>query len=279
MQRLLLASLPWILACASRAPAPTNRTPTSVAYALVPLSLSGGEGRHSASHSDTHVSGTLALDGPKATLELAFETFVGHVRCPKEMRDGTVTTMQQCASDDAKDGRSSSTLVLRGETRVDNGAMVASLRAGERAMKLTCTSSFVGLYCAVSDLERLFGIPGDSPSAMSFAAAGAKKLDLAPLYVRDVGHVAGGIEIRGATASVALSVDGGVPTILPGTVQSLIRERGFLIRAQTSPTRTFVARCTPDDGDGLACEVTADRSVLGKPEHVNTQMIAVPRRD
>ena len=279
MPRLLLASLPWILACASHAPALTNRAPTSVAYALVPLSLSGGEGRHSASHSDTQVSGTLSLDGKRATLELAFETFVGHVRCPKEMRDGTVFTMQACAPDDAQDGRYASAVVLRGEASVDGtGAIVATLRERLRAMKLTCTSSFVGLACTVSDLEQLFGMPGDSPSTMSFAAAGAKQLDLAELHVPGVGHVTGGIELRGATARVALSIDGGVPAVLPGTVHGLVRERGFLIQAQTSPTRTVTARCTPADGDTLACEVTADRSVLGKPEHVVAQMTARPRR-
>jgi hypothetical protein len=279
MPRPIIASLPLLaslVACSApaRTPTTTNHAPSTV-YTLMPVGLGGGEGRHSASHSSTGVNGTLEISGGEATLSLAFDTFIGHVRCPEEMRTGRVYTMQQCASDDMKDTSTTSSLVLRGQIRTEYGTMIVDLRTGrDGALEMTCRESFLGLACTI-DSSTLFQSPGDVPHSLAFMTPGAKRFAITPTDVKDVGRVAGTLDITGGTISLALGVDGGPLTVLPG--HATYHDHGIVLTAQTSPTRNLSAVCKVD-ADRLKCEVTGDRSILGKPEHIYSDMVLVPAR-
>src|SRR5262245_51779209 len=99
-----LALLPLLAACSSPARAPksiTNTTPTT-RLALRPIQLMGPEGRHSASHSSSVVTGELALTGLRATLTLDFATSVSHVHCNPALMG---STRQACADPSARDSQ------------------------------------------------------------------------------------------------------------------------------------------------------------------------------
>ena len=264
------AVLAVVAACATSAPShPTARpAPASIRYTLQPIQLFGGEGRHSSSQSSTMVTGALELVGDEATLTLGYDTFHTYVYCPTEMA-GT-TTMQACADDHAKPYSTSNTGTLRGPVVRSGKQLEMRVRAKADSVALVCDESFVGLTCAVQEGERV--IVGDHLTHMVFATAGAKRYAIAPRVLDDGSALAGTIEMIAGEVTVALVLDGGAPIILPGRV--FWAPAGLIVDAQTSPTRTFNLACH-DAPRGLACEVTADRSVLGKPDHIYGQLSLV----
>ena len=291
MPRPTLASLPLLasfaLAACGAPPAvvqPTNTVPTA-RYTMFPLFVRGSEGMHSASHSSTNVSGALSIAGDRAELVLGFDTFVGFVHCPEEMRTGKVLMMQACAPDDQKNIQSTSRVVMRGSARTQNGALVVSVvgeqnqrdrRIEPHRMTITCRDSFLGLGCAISETN-MFGFGVIAPHTMAFLTPGTKRFSITPTDVKDVGLVSGSLAIEGDGAiAITLAVDGGAPTTLPGDASWM--DHGISVQAQTSPTRKLGALCAVD-GDHLKCEVTGDRSILGKAEHIYSQMLLVPERD
>lgn len=288
MPRPTIASLSLLLAaCAApaRTPAqPANAVPTAQ-YSLLPLSVRGSEGMHSASHSSTTIGGVLSITGERAELVLDLDTFVGFVRCPEEMQTGKVHTMQACAPEGAKDTRTASKRVMRGSARTENGALVVSVAGEEDArdrriephrISLACRDSFLGLSCSITETN-LFGVGVIEPHTMAFLTPGTKRFAIAPATVKDVGLVGGSLALdAGGRISLALSVDGGEPTTLPGSASWM--DHGISLQAQTAPTRNLSALCTLD-GDALACEVTGDRSILGKPEHIYSTLRFVPERE
>ena len=169
MTRFVLVA--FLAACASTPRPVANPDAAPARYALQPVELSGGEGHHSASHSSTLVTGALELSGSQATLHLELQTDTAHIRGPKEWRDGTVSTMQACASDDANDRTSRRTLALSGEVRREAGALTASLRDGDRHLRLGCTEASTGLVCEVAEAGTVFPSPGDPPSRLVFSAS------------------------------------------------------------------------------------------------------------
>ena len=280
-----LLSLSLVAACASSsAPlgTPTHRAPTTK-YTLQPLAIRGGEGLHSTTQSRNGVTGTLELRGTTATLALEMTTWIGQVRCPDIGPDGI---QPRCSSDDIKDTRTTSQLVLPGTTHMADGALVIELR-GEpdtsyrptpqpREMTLTCRESFIGLACAVTDRYGLFGKGAvSSITDVEFATPGTKRYALGPIDATDVGRVTGTIDVTGGVIAVALAVDGGTPTVLPGTLTNHVGVLAFW--ATTSPTRTFSANCKAGPA-ALACELAVDRSVLGKPQHVTGSTVLTPMR-
>gem|GEM_PF-6266739 len=263
--------------------APANTVATA-RYTLMPLALRGGEGRHSMSQSSTAVTGVLNVTGDRAELALGFDTYIGYVHCPEEMRNGTWTTMQQCAPEGAKDVRTGSKVILTGSARTANGALVVSV-AGEQdqrdrriqpaRLSLTCRDSYLGMTCSIAETN-MFGLQLNAPHTLAFLTPGTKRFAITPTQVKDVGLVSGSLAIEGGTIAMTLAVDDGEPTTLPGT--AAWQDHGISLSAQTSPTRNLGARCALD-GDRLTCEVTGDRSILGKPEHIYSQMLLVPERE
>lgn len=282
-----LASLVAVLA-ACGAPSRTVQAPTNTVatarYTLMPLAMRGNEGRHSMSHSSTEVTGVLNVTGDRAELALGFDTFVGYVHCPEEMRTGKWTTMQQCAPEGTKDVRTDSKVILTGSARTADGALVVSV-VGEQNQRdrriepprltLTCRDSYLGMACSI-DETNMFGFGTNRPHTLAFLTPGTKRFAITPTQVKDVGLVSGSLAIDGGLIAMTLAVDGGAPTTLPGTVAW--QDRSISLSAQTSPTRNLGAHCTVD-GDRLNCEVTGDRSILGKPEHISSQMLLVPARE
>lgn len=277
---LLAASLASLTACstAARAPVqpPANSIP-STRYTLVPLALRGNEGMHSASHSSTSVTGALTVTGDRAELVLESDSFVSYVYCSPEL---AAHSMQQCASPDARPSHHVSQRVLRGTTRAEDGALVLALASEAHArgdhgstLELTCRDSYLGLACTIGATDLFgFGVMA-KPSTMAFATPGTKRLAIVPVQVKDVGLVTGSLAMDGGAIALTLAVDGGAPTTLPGTAAWV--DHGVALSAQTSPTRNLGASCTVE-GDRLRCEVTGDRSILGKPEHIYSEMTLVP---
>jgi hypothetical protein len=261
----------------SQSPAPT-RIPTNHAspktYELLPLAVSGGEGRHSASHSSTTITGSLALEGANATLSLKLSTFTGHVRC-----NWNGQSRQACASPGTKDTTTTDAWILRGELRPDRGALTGTLRDDKHSIALTCAPSFIGLACSITGQP--FGFHRPQPTTLAFAVPSPKRFELVPIDVAGVGRVAGAIEMTNARSIVvSLSVDHDPPTRLPGTIVHQDADgggHGLLVTAQTSPTRTFSARCKIVN-DNLACDLSVDRSVLGKPDHVSSTTVWQAKR-
>lgn len=280
----LLASL---AACSSATHAPvqpTNEVATA-RYSLFPLHVRGSEGMHSASHSSTDITGVLSITGADAEVALAFDTFVGFVHCPEEMRTGKVYTMQQCADDSQQSIQNKWDVTMRGTARTENGALVVSV-VGEQnrrdkriepgRLSLTCRESYLGFSCAIGE-QNLWGPGVFVPHTLAFLSPGTKRFTLAPTDVKDVGSVSGTLAIADdGKVAWTLAVDGGEPTMLPG--HTSWQDHGINVQAQTSPTRNLSANCS-FDGDHLKCEVTGDRSILGKPEHIYSDMVLVPERE
>jgi hypothetical protein len=145
-----------------------NRNDAATRYTMQPVMLRGGEGPHSASHSSTVVAGTLELAGGRAALRLELQTARSYIRCPKEWRDGTVSTMQACAPDDAKDSTTNSRIGLAGEARWEAGTLSARLRDGGRTIGLRCDRTSTGLQCAIEGDSTLFEGPGERPERLVF---------------------------------------------------------------------------------------------------------------
>lgn len=269
-----LVALLVTAACATPA-RPISAPPANVEsigrYTLLPLYVRGSEGRHSASHSSTIVGGELRVIGERAELDLSFDHVVGFVRCPA----GRPMTMQACAPRDAEDSRTTSRRVLRGSARTENGTLRLTVAAETDRMTIACSESFLGLACAIEETT-MFGVGVIAPHTMAFVSPGTKRFTIAPTAVKDVGSVTGTLALEGnGTLAMTLALDGGAPTTLPGG--ATWQDHGISLRAETSPTRNLGARCTVD-GDRLACDVTGDRSILGKPEHIYGQMLLVPDR-
>lgn len=289
MRGFVVASTLLVLGC-TQARTPTVQTPKNIeptaTYSMFPLFVRGSEGMHSMSHSSTNIRGALRVTGDRAELELGFDTFVGFVHCPEEMRTGKVITMQACAPEGQKDIQTKSKTVLRGSARTQkDGALVVSVvgeqnqrdrRIEPMRISLLCRESYLGLACSITETN-MFGFGVIEPHTMAFLSPGTKRFAITATDVKDVGSVSGSLAIEeDGRASVTLAVDGGQPTMLPGNVQW--QDHGFSLRAETAPTRNLSGGCTVD-GDRLSCDITGDRSILGKAEHLYSQMLLVPVRD
>jgi hypothetical protein len=165
MSRLALFAL--LLGACSSAPRPiknTNDTPTL--YTLEPVKLLPAEGRHSARHTWTTISGSLEMNATQATLRLDVKTDSSFVHCPADW--DTRSSLQACARPEDKDTSRIETIALLGESRSENGKLVISVRADDRAATLTCDASGKKLACLVEDEYTLFGRVGQRPETITF---------------------------------------------------------------------------------------------------------------
>jgi hypothetical protein len=162
-----IASLAVLLAACSSAPRPIkNTSDTPTRYTLAPLHLRGNEGMHSASHSSTTVAGTLEMIQTKATLRLDMTHSTSFVHCPAEWQ--AAYSMQACAPPDAKEETSTHSLALTGDTRLENGRLVISVREDDQAATLTCDQKGKTLACTIDDEYTLFGRVGQRPDTLVF---------------------------------------------------------------------------------------------------------------
>ena len=165
MSRLALFAL--LAGACSSAPRPiknTNDTPTR--YTLEPVKLLPAEGRHSARHTWTTISGSLEMKATEATLRLDMKTDQSFVRCPPDW--DARSSLQACAQPGDKDTSTTETFALVGESRSENGKLVINVRADDRAATLTCDARGKTLACIVEDEYTLFGRVGQRPDKITF---------------------------------------------------------------------------------------------------------------
>jgi len=257
-----------LLAACATSPHPianTSREPTR--YPLQPIRLRGGEGLHSAWHSSTLVTGTLELVAERVALHLALATDESPVHCPPNLQG---TSLQACAPSDARSTRSTTSLELEGDARWSGDTLTAHLHRDTLRAELRCTESVLGLSCALEPGNGLLGRgPGDHPDRFVFATAPQQRFELDATKL-STGEQVDATLVLDATSEARLEVrvDGRPVEALAGSFNWTAG--GFVVQAQTSPTRTWSMYCkeTPGARPALACEVTADRSVFGTADHL-----------
>jgi hypothetical protein len=262
-----LVPIALLVACGATPHPIANAARDPARYPLQPISLSGGEGLHSAWHSSTLVTGTLELAAERAALHLALTTDASPVHCSPDMQG---TSLQACAPADARSSRSTTSLEFDGDVAWSGDVVIASLHRGDLHAELRCTESVLGLACALEPGRDLLGRgPGDHPQRFVFATASEQRFELDATKLT-TGQEVGATLVLDATSKARLEVNvDGVPVeALDGSFRWTAA--GFVVQAQTSPTRTWSMSCkeTPGTRPALACEVTADRSVFGTTDHL-----------
>jgi hypothetical protein len=186
MKSLAYLVLVLVAACAG-APAPrpvASTPPAATRYQLGPIHVDGGEGHHSASHSEWTVTGTLTLAGDRAELVLDQDGFVGYVHCPPAFTDGTVHTMQQCARPTDRDQHFTAQRRLAGTALEIAGGVAVTISPPYPAchyadatgklrtcdVVLTCIADAAGLECTHSDSITLWNAPR-GPDTLRFTRA------------------------------------------------------------------------------------------------------------
>lgn len=260
----LLSPLVVAAACAANpAPAPIVANAKPVArYTLQPLHLHDGMGRHSSFQSWTTVTGSLEIDRSRVTLTLTHRQDVSPVFCPDRY-----VGMQACAPRDATATTHTHRRVLTGDGRWDAGVLRVEVAHEKTRMVLACSDVAVGYACSVErdDGQRFIG---DKPTRYVFAAPAPRTFALVPVKSAAGADVTGAITLRpDATAEVTLATDAKAIS-WPATVQWT--GAGMLVTAGPPLSRlTFI--CSERTTE-LGCEVSADRSVLGEPDHLTGQV-------
>ena len=252
-----LALLPLLAACSSPARAPiTNTTPTT-RLALRPIQLMGPEGRHSASHSSSVVTGELALTGQRATLTLDFETSVSHVHCNPALMG---STRQACADPSARDSQTTTRITLTGSADFAGDTLAIRVADRERNVAMTCKEDALGYTCALADAA-IFGFVHAPPSSMAFARPAARRhYELPAAELADpVGtvHLAGQLSVGGSAATIELAVDGRAPKQL--TLPVSWAPAGIVMRDDG------VSLICTERGATLECDLSANPGVFGRP--------------
>ncbi len=255
-----------LAACASARSTPTptvtNAKP-STRYALQPIWLHGGMGRHSAFQSWATMTGTLEVAGAHATLWLATRTDTSPILCA-----GEHVGMQQCAPPGSKFSSSTTTRVLKGDARWDAGTLRVDLASESVKLSLACNDTPLGYACAITGDENFRSPFGDNPARFVFAPLAARTFELLPV------QSAGGVEVTG---SLTLRADATAQITLTRAAKTVTREAslrwapaGFVVDAGPALS-ALMLRCD-ERGAVVACELSADRSVLGEADHLTSNV-------
>ena len=249
-----LLFLPLIAACSASPRTPVQNVAQTTRYTLQPIHGFGSEGRHSASHSSSDITGSLELRGGSATVTFETITRVSHVHCPKDIREGRVHSMQSCADEAAKDYSTTSREVLRGDAAWRAGHLELTLKSDNRSVVTTCRESVFGLVCD-GDANR----PGSSK--WHFAAAGAKHFTLAPIELDDGTQLTGHVVIDGSGGSIDLARDGKL-------VEKQVRIKRYpvgLVVEAGGPLGRISLTCDDAVQARLACQLSVDPEVFDRP--------------
>lgn len=285
MHRLLFASLPWILACASATPHPAPAA-APPGYALVPFTSLIVDNPDAAYHLSANVAGTLDITGDRAKLALAFDGFVEHTGCrtaplaastPAPSAMGFVASSAAAASapmmtpcgNSAKLDRPRATLTLSGDVHHEGELIRANVRDATHAVGLACSPDAMGLRCTFDDPSHVLG-EARVPRELTLQRGGLVRWDVTPFDAPAIGRVGGGIEMRGGDVEVALWADRGGPVYLKGTVRATAD--GLAVAAKASQDHWLTATCTVEV-DRLACEFIVARGVLGKPDPITAKVV------
>jgi hypothetical protein len=154
---LRFACLVSLVACATPvtpkpAPAPLANVQPTTTYRMRPLErVPGPEGRHSASHTYTDVTGTLELTGDRARYTMNISAQTGYVRCPEPMTEQW-PHRQACIPASQGGGTSQTsrqTFAIDGTATRRDGALVIVFAKGKPDQELTlaCTEGGGVLLC------------------------------------------------------------------------------------------------------------------------------------
>ena len=263
-------------ACTSSTPRTSVVTNTvgAARYTMLPFTLLGNEGRHSASHSSSDFAGTLELRATGATLTLQIKNRIGHVHCPTAIKQGYVTTRQACADPSMQASSTDATLVLSGDAAWSDDILKLRVAKADQHVTLSCREGTLGLACTLVDHHQVFGWrPGNRtvfPQPIVFATRNLHKhykldtLELAAWDGQKKSRLTGTLELKEKSAIVDLELDG-KPIVMTGHMK--MNGRGLWIGVgwvPQMPSTPLLALSCSEANRAFTCEVAADHTVFDK---------------